>query len=128
MSQRVRLQKKILIVHPDRRLSLLLCLRFQRRGYAAAVAYHEEGFRRHVLEERPDLILLGMDLGERSGAEVYDWLATMGLDNTIPVIYLSGLRENRPVQPARLGRQFSLYKRPFDSRAITRDAEVLLRA
>ena len=107
-------RKKILIVDDEKDLLELLAERFDDlHEYEISVASSGAEFRNSVLHQKPDLIILDIMLGDSNGAILYDELCAEGLDDQIPVIFLSALNEGHPNEHARPGRRYSLMTKPF---------------
>ncbi len=126
---RRRPSRSVLVVHEDRRFSLLLRIRLLRKGFRVREARDARHFRVAVEEERPDLILLGERLDGESGPEAYEWLLALGLDTTIPVILLAESAEGKRPLRFRPGRRQAVYRKPWNALSLVRDiAQSLLPA
>lgn len=106
--------KKILIVDDEQDICELLRIQFQELGFRVETAYSAEEFEKKVFFEKPSVIILDIVLGDKNGPDVYDRLLHRGLDQKIPVVFMSALAVDRTVEHASAGRQYSLYAKPFD--------------
>lgn len=69
-----------------------------------------------VLRERPDLVLLDMNMPGMSGLDVLRTLATM--DSTIPVILITATADDAVIADALRAGAFSYIPKPFNGRYI----------
>jgi len=106
-------QKLVLIVGDSREAQQLLADRvFESSGYRPLAALNGEEGIRIALQERPDLIVLDMQLPRMSGLEVLQALQQRGVD--VPVVFTTtGESVESVVEAFRLGARDCIVK-PFD--------------
>ena len=122
------MRQKILIVDDERDLLESLEELLLGEGFKVFLADSVGEFRREALRAKPDLIILDIMLGRDNGLEVYQELLTEGLDSKIPVLFLTGLLEDRPPSPARPGRTYALIGKPFDYEELVKEVRCLVNA
>ena len=83
-------QAKILVVDDDRPFTRALSVRLGAAGYQVLIALDAESASTLALRERPDLILLDIDMPRYSGLEFHECLQFSERGRRIPVVYLSG--------------------------------------
>lgn len=118
--------KRILVVDDERAMQELLKHTLSLSGFDVRVAGNDSEFRTKAFEQRPDIIILDLVLGDKDGAQVYEELLTQGLDRDIPVVFISALAEDRPPAPPRPDRKYSLVGKPFDPDQLVRDLQGLI--
>lgn len=80
---------KILVVDDDRPSSLALSVRLRAAGFEVHTAEDAEAASSIALHDRPDLILLDIDMPRYSGLEWHECLQFSERGRRIPVVYLS---------------------------------------
>ena len=80
---------KILIVDSDQAMTTALAVRLRGAGYVVLCSHGCEAAATVALRERPDLIVLDVDLPVFTGLEFHECLKVSGRSRDIPVIYLS---------------------------------------
>lgn len=120
------MKQKILIVDDDPDITECLSVRFSLEGFTAVTANSEEEFRKRVTDEKPDAIILDIMLGDKNGVHVYYKLVQEGLDEKIPVMFLSGLVGENDGTPVLPGRKFALYAKPFEPQKLIDDLALLM--
>lgn len=80
----------IFILDDDAHLRHGLSLRLQSAGFEVLAATHPEAALSVVLHNRPDLILLDIDMPRFSGLDFHECLRATDRGRNIPIIYLSG--------------------------------------
>lgn len=116
----------VLIVDDDLEILQLLKLTLETAGYDAPTAKSGEEFEAKVMRHHPDLIVLDIMLGDEYGPDIYDKLLAKGLSSKVPVIFLSALAEDRPLEEPRPGHKYALLGKPFDISKLVREIQVLL--
>lgn len=119
---------KILVVDDDWAILELLRIQFSKKGYGVVTARNTKEFWKRAFEEKPDLIVLDIWLGEEGGGtNVYEEIITQGFDPEIPVIFISALvEEGTPAKHAPEGGRFALYGKPFDFNQMLEEVQNLL--
>ncbi len=114
----------VLVVDDDRELCALLDLTFRRAGLGTAVAYDAESAVRLYDAERPDVVVLDVNLGIDDGFGVLREIRRRG---RTPVIMLTALdREDDKVRGLELGADDYVTK-PFGHRELVARVQVHLR-
>ena len=108
------MKTKILVVDDEWSMQELLKHTLSLSDFDVRVAGNEVEFRQQVFDQKPDVIILDIMLGDEDGPKVYDKLLSEGLDKNIPVVFLSALAQDQPSSPPRPDRQFALLAKPFD--------------
>ncbi|MCG3138917.1 MAG: Regulator of RpoS [Phycisphaerae bacterium] len=85
----------ILIADDDPMLVRVLSVRCQHLGCAIETAAEGREVIIRIHQHRPDLIIMDLDMPNSSGLNIYEMLAADMRWRTIPVIILSGQRDNR---------------------------------
>ena len=107
---------KIMVVDDEWSVRELLRNLLCRHGFEVLLVKDALEFSERVSRESPDAIILDIMLGDDDGTRVYDKLVHLGiLSKDIPVVFLSGLAEGRPVEMPQSGRRYSLVGKPFDT-------------
>ncbi len=108
--------KKILVVDDEWAILELLRIKLAKKGFDVIVAQNEKEFTGQIFENKPDLIILDIWLGnEGGGTKLYDSALDGGFDPDVPVIFMSALvKEGTPPKRASQGGRFALYGKPFD--------------
>ncbi len=115
--------KKILVVDDEWAILELLRIKLTKKGFDVITASNEKEFFEQVFENKPDLIILDIWLGnEGGGTKLYDVALDGGLDPDVPVIFMSALvEEGTPPKRASKGGRFALYGKPFDFNFLLED-------
>ncbi len=120
---------KILIVDDEPDISQVLSDTLVSEGYETLCAQTPLEFRSKALLDKPDLVILDIDLGSENGPDVYADLLQMGFDPRIPVIFLSGLvPENLCQNSLGTGHHYAMHAKPFDLEKLIRDIRILTRS
>jgi twitching motility two-component system response regulator PilH len=109
---------RILIVDDDRTMVLALSVRLRKTGLEVLTCHNAYEAPQIVLRERPDAILLDIDMPHFTGLEVHECLRLAERSRRIPVIYVSGSISPIDRQVAlRQGAKAFLVK-PFETQAL----------
>ena len=119
--------QNILIVHEMPRIRRLLRLQFERKGFDVLTASTESEFRSKVFFSHPQMIIMGLKLGNKRASDIHDWLLALGLNPDIPVVFMSGEQEKRLLRPLKRGRKKAVYTKALPSRVVVNDIENFLK-
>ena len=119
---------KILLVDDD--LDILEVLRHAliHAGFEVLTAADAEEFRQQTREEKPDVIILDIMLGDQDGPEIYQKLLDNGFDRNIPVVFLSSLAQDCSLIHPQRGRTYALLSKPCDHRELVEELRCLVQA
>ncbi len=108
--------RRILIVEDETRLRQIVALNLTSRGHDVRSVRTASEAVRAAVEERPDLMLLDVNLPDRSGWDVLRELRGRGVD--VPTVVVSAVR----VVPSRLAefRPLAYLPKPFPLEALLR--------
>ncbi|MFG0245196.1 MAG: PleD family two-component system response regulator [Phycisphaerales bacterium JB052] len=109
---------KVLIADDDHHHLDALKVRFEAEGfevYCAQDSYHAV---RLAKQERPDAVVLDINMPAGDGFSVQERLGKMDSDKPIPVIYLTGERSQRVETMSRALNAFAVIYKPSDSKEI----------
>ena len=81
---------RILVVDDDRTMGLALSVRLRSVGLEVLECHSAHEASRVVLHERPDVLLLDVDMPHFTGLELHECLQLTERGRNIPVIYVSG--------------------------------------
>lgn len=81
--------KKILIIEDNENNLYLTKFILEKNGYATIVASSGYGGVKKAIEEKPDLILMDIQLPDINGLEATKMIRESSLDNSIPIIALT---------------------------------------
>ncbi len=118
--------KTILLVDDDASIGELFSDYFSQHEFNVSAVHNSAGMRRHLAVERPDLLIVDMNLGDEDGMDIVRNLATQ---TDIPFLIISGdrLDENDKVEGLELGAQDYISK-PFQLREVLARVRVALRS
>lgn len=120
------MKKRILVVDDDWAILELLKFRLSHRGFEVVTAENEQEFWDQALGKKPHLIILDIWLQDKIGTQVYQRLLEAGLDQEIPVIFITALIEEQQQTRASHGGRYALYSKPFDFEALMKEIQGLL--
>jgi DNA-binding response OmpR family regulator len=117
---------RILVVDDDRPSTLALSVRLRAAGYEVLTAHDAEAASRLALRQRPDLMLLDIDMPHYSGLELHECLQFSERGRKIPVVYVSGddSLSNRMLAQQHGARGF--VSKPYEPRDLLRTIENVL--
>ena len=109
---------KVLIVEDEAMLRSIIARNLSARGHEVAEAGTVSEARAYLASERPDLLLLDINLPDRTGWDILRYLKDQGEGDQIPVVIVSAVSLN----PARLAefRPLAYLPKPFPLSALTR--------
>ena len=112
---------KVLIIDDEEDMCHLLRINFEKEGFEVETAHDESGFREKAFSEKPDVVLLDINLGDEKGPQLYSRLLSQGFDREVPVIFLTSLLEEGTQDPIKPGRMHALYRKPVDIKKLIRE-------
>jgi DNA-binding response OmpR family regulator len=115
------MKPKIIVVDDEWSMRELLHHVLSQAGFDVVMAGDEEEFRKVLVTEKPDAIILDIMLGNTDGTDLYKRLLKEGLDEHIPVVFLSALASDRPPTLPRPDRRYALIGKPFDPEMLVRE-------
>lgn len=109
------MKTRVLIVDDEIEICEILREVLTAEGFEVLIAHNAAEFCLQALAKSPQLIILDINLGGTSGPEVYNDLLCKGLNNSIPVIFLSALVPEELSSPGRVipGRKYIMHAKPF---------------
>ncbi len=120
------MKQKILVVDDEKDILESLQELLSEEGFEVILAGTVGEFRKKALKSKPDLIILDIMLGQDNALDAYQELLTVGLDSKIPVLFLTGLLQDRPPSPARPGRSYALMGKPFHYEELMKEIRCLV--
>jgi DNA-binding response OmpR family regulator len=109
---------RILIVDDDKALATALSARLRAAGFEVFAAYCADTASKLVLQKRPDLVILDIEMPHYSGLEFHECLQMSPRTGNIPVIYLSGQDSTTyRTEAFRHGAQ-AFVSKPYDSKKL----------
>ncbi len=84
---------RILVVDDEPDTVIFLCAWLEDNGYAADSANDGDQALQSILKQRPDLVLMDLNMPHRSGIQLYRELQNCESLRTIPVIFVTGLAQ-----------------------------------
>lgn len=81
---------KVMIVDDDRALTVALSVRLSAEGFDVRTSHSAHDAVARVLHERPDVILLDVDMPSYTGPEFHQFLQLTERARGIPVVYMTG--------------------------------------
>jgi CheY-like chemotaxis protein len=84
---------RILVVDDEPDMIVFLCAWLEDNGYAACPANDAEQALQSILKQRPDLVLMDLNMPNHSGIQLYRELRDRESLRTIPVIFVTGLTQ-----------------------------------
>lgn len=94
------IKRRILIVDDDSTLRAALAIRLRSAGFEVLDSAHPDLAVELAIRERPDLILLDINMPRYTGLEFHECLKFSKRGGEIPVVYLSGERDEVSRQTA----------------------------
>jgi len=115
----------VMVVEDERIVALGLCQTLNRLGYnAATVVSTGEAALQHILEHRPDLVLMDIHIeGEIDGIET---AARIPSNLMVPVIYLTAYSEEATLERASATRPYGYLIKPFSERELNATIKIAL--
>ena len=117
----------VLIVEDDEDISKGIQLVLQAAGYEAIVAENGEVAKMHILDRKPDVMTLDINMPELSGLDLLDQLYGSDLVEGVKIILISGQPEDELVQGVVSGVDWVLQK-PIDFISVAKIVDQLLSA
>ncbi|MFB9951851.1 response regulator [Rhizobium puerariae] len=118
--------KNILIVDDDASLGAMLAEYFAQHDFGVSVVEDSAGLKRRLITQKPDLLLVDMNLGNEDGMDIVRALTEQG---DVPIIIMSGdrLKEGDKVEGLELGARDYIAK-PFSLREMLARVRSALRS
>ena len=108
------MKPKVLVVDDDDCLLDILKLILKDAGFEVFTAQDEEEFLKEALQNKPDILILDIMLGEKDGTVSYQKLLAQGFSKKVPVIFLTALAKDENAIPPQPGRTYALMPKPFN--------------
>jgi len=112
---------KVLLVDDEKDILHLLKEWLEAEEFEVFLASNGKEFREQALQQKPDVIILDINLGGENGVSLYDKLLLEGLNPKTPVIFLSGLAHSHQESHAHPGRHYALRTKPFNPYELVKD-------
>ncbi|MBU1670703.1 MAG: response regulator [Actinobacteria bacterium] len=110
---------------PDIRQSVMIALKLE--GYEViAAADAEQGYRAATIE-RPDLIILDVEMPGMNGPEVLKWIRQNPVSSRIPIIFLTGRVDLEAMEETFEGEAQGFLMKPFSPIQLLNKMEAVLR-
>jgi len=84
---------QILVVDDEPDMVAFLCAWLEDNGYATSSANDGDQALQSILKQRPDLVLMDLNMPHQSGIQLYRELQDRESLRTIPVIFVTGLAQ-----------------------------------
>ena len=120
------MKPRVLVVDDEHSIQQLLKSALTLSGFEVALAGNEAEFRKQAFSQKPHVIILDIMLGDADGTQIYQHLLRDGLDEKIPVVFLSALAGDRPPTLPQANRRYSLIGKPFDCDELVRELHDLI--
>lgn len=106
--------RKVLIVDDDRTQTEILAYRLKKQGFQTLTENSGESGLKTALDERPDLIVLDIQMPDVDGLEICQRLNDEVATCAIPVIIVSGTEDTGVVRHARNAGSRYFVRKPYD--------------
>lgn len=90
--------KKILVADDDQRISFLMQVRLEEKGYQVITAKDGEEALEKTRELKPDLLILDVRMPKMDGDDVYLTLRSFTETRRLPIFMLTGLRTESEIE------------------------------
>ena len=121
---------RILVVDDEPDMIIFLCAWLEDNGYAACPANNCEQALQSILKQRPDLVLMDLNMPNHSGIQLYRELQDRESLRTIPVVFITGLTQyqifNSTCSP--LPEPAACIQKPIDMECLQQTIERILRS
>jgi CheY-like chemotaxis protein len=107
--------KKILIVEDDKRIIAALNIRLRAKGYDVCAAYDAPLAMTQAIAHRPDLALLDISMPGGDGFVVAERLRSNVDTASIPIIFITALKQPDLRERAQAVGAVALFEKPFES-------------
>lgn len=121
------MKKKVVIVDDDREIVELLSLALKPKGYKIITAFDGVEGVEQVQKQKPDLILLDVNLPRISGWQVQEILGSNPATASIPVILLTVKGMVRDVEEGLSRGAKGYFTKPFDIERVIKKIDELLK-
>ena len=110
--------KKVLIVDDDELVSKALRIRLQAQGFRVTVAFDAVGAVESAVEERPDVIILDINLPGGNGLIVAERLLEESVTTDLPVVFITAGDQPRLRERAAELSAVAFLAKPFEAREL----------
>jgi CheY-like chemotaxis protein len=118
--------KKILIVEDDKRIIAALNIRLRAKGYDVCAAYDAPLAMTQATAHRPDLALLDISMPGGDGFVVAERLRSNVDTASIPIIFITALKQPDLRERAQAVGAVALFEKPFESDDLVAAIELAL--
>lgn len=112
------IKRRILIVDDDSTLRTALSVRLRSAGFEVLDSAHPDAAAELAIRERPDLILLDINMPRYTGLEFHECLKFSTRAREIPIVYLSGERDEISRQTAMKQGARAFVQKPYQPEAL----------
>jgi len=119
-------KRKILMVDDDEDFVALVSTWLKHSRFEFSAVLTREDFLKKIQSFDPDLILLDIMLGADRGPDVLDEALREGFSSQIPVIFMSSLSENKPLESVPPFRKIVLHNKLLNRNLLINEIETLL--
>ena len=118
--------KKILIVEDDKRIIAALNIRLRAEGYDVRAAYDATLAMTSATANQPDLAILDISMPGGDGFLVAERLRSNVDTASIPIIFITALKQPDLREKAQAVKAVALFEKPFESDALVAAIELAL--
>ncbi len=90
--------KRILVADDDYKISFLMQLKLEEKGYSVVTAKDGEETLELVKTAKPDLLILDVRMPKLDGDQVYMTLHSQPETRALPILMLTGLRSDEEIE------------------------------
>jgi len=105
---------KVLVVDDDHAISAAISLRLEHHGYIVRICHSAHQASDIVLRDRPDVILLDIDMPHYTGLELHQCLLGTDHGRQIPIAYLTGQQNELVKREAFVLGAAAYIQKPYD--------------
>ncbi len=103
--------KRILVADDDHKVSFLMQVKLEGKGYQVLTAKDGEEALEKVKKEKPDLLILDVRMPKLDGDQVYMTLRSNPDTKKLPILMLTGLRTESEIEA---GHEENIFAKPVD--------------
>ncbi|MHC4936922.1 MAG: response regulator transcription factor [Planctomycetota bacterium] len=119
---------KILIVEDDQKIAISLAARLRSVGHETCVAYDGVGGVMAAAKEKPDLIIMDINMPAGNGITAAERIRSLGSNAGVPIIFITASSDPEHRQSAEAAGASAFIAKPFQSEEVVRTVEVLLQS